>query len=478
MKLAFGFAMGAFAAITVTGERNASACGGTFSPPTQTSSDITDERMLLATSQTQTTLYDQVRYSGNPASFAWVLPIHGTVDVGLSADVLFDSLDAMTATTIQAPPFPACPGPPSYCESDEEDAGVAFNEGASGGGGGGVTVTKQQNVGPYETVQLHATDSSALNDWLTTNGFSIPAAVTPTIDAYVTEGFDFLAMKLLPGAGVSAMRPVRVTTQGASLAMPLRMAAIGVPATVGITIWVVGDGRYEPQNYPFFHIEDSELIWDWNTSTSNYSTIRAQHESSYSGRGWEIESSLGLNETAITNVIQSGGIYFAGGGVSGGAPIANASDDYLPIGDTDGGTDSDGGAGESADQVRDDDIAALFAGMTGPTVRVTRMRSDISQAAMTADFQLQASTDQSELSNTRVLTQSINATCPIYNGCDVVGQGTPEQAAAAAANNQGGSIGGCAATSRAEGDGGLSALLGILGLVAMRKLNDRKKRKA
>ena len=59
-------------------------------------------------------------------------------------------------------------------------------------------------------------------------------------------------MKLLPNMGVQAMRPVRVTSAGASLSLPLRMAAVGTGAIVGITIWVVSDGRYEPQNYPFF----------------------------------------------------------------------------------------------------------------------------------------------------------------------------------------------------------------------------------
>ncbi|MEO7111386.1 MAG: DUF2330 domain-containing protein, partial [Polyangiaceae bacterium] len=131
MKLGLGFAMSAFAAITAMGERDAAACGGCFHPPTQTASDITDERMLLAASQTQTTLYDQIRYSGSPSSFAWVLPIHGTVDVGLSADVLFDSIDAITATQIQSPPYPACPGPPSYCENDKNGFGSSSDASTS-----------------------------------------------------------------------------------------------------------------------------------------------------------------------------------------------------------------------------------------------------------------------------------------------------------------------------------------------------------
>ena len=100
-------------------------------------------------------------------------------------------------------------------------------------------------------MQLHSTDASALDNWLAQNGFAIPADVVPVINQYVTEGFDFLAMKLLPNQGVQAMRPVRVTSPGASLSLPLRMAAIGTGATVGISIWVVADGRYEPQNFPF-----------------------------------------------------------------------------------------------------------------------------------------------------------------------------------------------------------------------------------
>ena len=40
-----------------------------------------------------------------------------------------------------------------------------------------------------------------------------------------------------------------------------------------------------------------------------------------------------------------------------------------------------------------------------PTVRITRMRSDIAHTAMTVDFVLQASADQSELSNLRIAGQ-------------------------------------------------------------------------
>jgi hypothetical protein len=497
-------------------EREASACGGCFHEapppqnPTQGVADITDERMLLSVSQTQTTLYDQIRYTGTPTSFAWVLPIKGTVDVGLSADIVFDSIDALTSTQITGPLPPTCPPPPFCGYGDEGD-------GDNSGGGGGcgsasddstasgfanssaedssissgdglgatpppVTVTKQDNVGPYETVQLHSTDPNALNAWLTKNGFVIPADVTPIIDAYVSEGFDFLAMRLLPNEGIQAMRPVRVTMPGASLSLPLRMAAIGTGATVGITIWVMATGRYEPQNFSFFHIENSQLLWDFNTQESNYTTLRAQNEANFHGKGWEIESSIDLNTQIIANAILSGGA-----SVNGIASTASADDDYLPItvtpddgGASDGGSPDDAGdAGaadasitESADDVRNQDIATLLnPGATSGIVRVTRIRSDISHAAMTTDFLLQASTDQSELSNDRTVTQSTNApVCQTYPAC-------PSSSSTSNPDSSSGSSSGCAILPRPrDSTGAFLTFLGLFGLIFTRVIRFRRRR--
>ncbi|HEX3769531.1 MAG TPA: DUF2330 domain-containing protein [Polyangiaceae bacterium] len=428
-KLCLG-AMAAVAAMAFAGERRAEACGGCIQPPGQMLTDITDERMLLAVSGTQSTLYDQIEYSGSPSNFAWVLPIHGTVTVGLSADVLFDSIDSLTTTTIQ-PPAANCPVP-TDCNSSSSGSSSGAGGFASGNDTAPVTVLTQANVGPYETVQLQSTDGSALETWLTNNGYAVPAADQPILDAYAQAGFNFLAMKLLPGQGVQAMRPVRISTPGASLTLPLRMASIGTGAVTGITVWIVADGRYEPQNFPFFHIEDSQLVWDFAANLSNYTTLRTQAEAAASNATWEIESSIDLNEQIITNTI-TGGRPFAGSSSGAGS---DPSVDYLPSGNPDAGAD---GGYETAEEVRGDDINALFVGMAGPSVRVTRVRSDIAQTAMTKDIVFQASSDQSELSNFRNVTQSVNLTCPIFNGCEQVGTGTPAQAAASIAATGNGS---------------------------------------
>ena len=333
-----------------------------------------------------------------------------------------------------------------------------------------MTVTKQQNVGPYDTVQLHASDSSALNNWLAQNGFAIPAAVTPVIDAYVSEGFDFLAMKLLPDQGVQAMRPVRVSMPGASLSLPLRMAAVGTGATVGITIWVVSDGRYEPQNFPFFHIDDSQLVWDFATSSSNYTTLRAQDEAALGGKGWEIESSIDLNEQLITSVIQSGGAVLRqwlrrgilrirrGRGLS---PCRRGRPTPATT----------AGSPRRPTRFATTTSPRSSPGPAGPNVRVTRIRSDISHAAMTADLVLQASADQSELSNVRTVTQSVGLRCPIYDNCAVVGYGTPQQAEASV--NGGG---GCVTSARSSREpASLAAIGGLVALVGVRIVRSRRR---
>ncbi len=393
-------ALGVAAVSTFAGARQARACGGCFQPnQTQSGDVITDERMIFRVTPQSSTLYDEIQYSGNPQSFAWVLPIHGTVTVGLSSDILFQAIDAVTVPTIVSPNPPQC----ASCSCGAQGATNAGASGSSSGGGsgGGVNVLSQQTVGPYATVQLQSTNPNALNAWLTANGYVIPADIQPVVDAYVKEGFDFLALKLAPGQGVSAMRPVRVTTAGAGLTLPLRMVAAGTGVTVGVTFFIVGDGRYEPQNMQKFTISPSELVWDWSTQQSNYTTLRAQKEASFNNAAWQIESAMQLSPYQIEN------------------PVLNdpASQDYLaiPATDSDGGSEGDAGgsAGETADQVRQDDLSTLFPGGDQADVFVTRFRSDLSRAALANDLLLQAAADQSQLSNIYNVTQSINApTCP------------------------------------------------------------------
>jgi hypothetical protein len=280
---------------------------------------------------------------------------------------------------------------------------VSFGAASDGSASGpqdnaGVTVTSQQVVGPYATVQLHpnsTSDTAALTSWLTVNGYNIPSNIGSVIAAYVKEGFDFLALRLVPGQGVQAMRPVSVTSPGAGLALPLRMVAAGTGATVGITLWVVASGRYEPQNFQRFVISPADLVWDWSTSSSNYVTLRTQKEADLGNASWQIESSLDVLPYNVENVVLQD-------------PAATEYASPSPDAGAAGASVPDGGALTPV-EARAQDLLTLFP-TGGASVRITRMRADLSQTALANDLVLQASGDQTALSNNYQVAKSIKQT--------------------------------------------------------------------
>jgi hypothetical protein len=439
---------GALVFATVALENEARACGGCFSRP-ETPTVVTDHRMILSVSTTASTLYDQIKYTGAPSSFAWVLPISGTVTVGISSNYVFSLLDQQTQTQIVPPPR-NCPPAPTNCASGL-NASAAPSAGDSAGGG--VTVISTEVVGPYETVQLAATNPTALREWLTTNGFNIPSDVAPVIDEYVAEKFNFLALKLVPGKGIQDMRPVRVTSQGASVALPLRMVAAGTGAVVGVTLWILGEGRYQPQNFGSFIIQTSDIAWDWTQNKSNYTDLRAAQTAQGNGRVWEIESSIQLDQQGFQQTLESRG-----------GPTAT---DYLPE------KDAQGTVTKLASAVRDDDLATLFQGINGADSRVTRIRADLAHAALDTDLVVAAAPDQSIASNVRQITKELNQPlCTVYSGCESDGQAPRDEAAARSSGSGGGGTFTCDAASRP----GRSWAFEIFGLVALVDLIRRRSR--
>ncbi len=272
--------------LAVVDVRDAAACGGCFVPPTERT-QVTDHRMAFSISKQQTVLWDQITYSGNPRDFAWVLPVRAGTTVELSRDQWFAALDASTQPSIRAPNTYGGSFGCGVTGCGQSEATSAL---ASDGANGGVQVISQSVVGPYETVTLRSTDPKALSVWLKDHDYSIPPAIQPTIDAYVSERFDFIALRLRPDCNTRSMQPVRVVSPGADSTLPLRMVAAGVGANVGITLYVIGEGRYRPKA-PFVEvpIDYEALVWDRFQNKSNYDALSQQAMQSNEGRGWITE---------------------------------------------------------------------------------------------------------------------------------------------------------------------------------------------
>lgn len=347
--------------------KDASACGGCFVVETE-NTQVSSHRMILSISNTQTSLWDQIKYTGDPTSFAWILPIKGQVDVGLSSDAMFETLDVLSQTTISSPVINCgspCFGGPS---AGGDNAG-----GSTGSGGGGVVVIAEEVVGPYATVQLAANDPAALKNWLTMNGYNLPADIAPVVDAYLAEGFGFLAMKLVPGQGIDSMRPVRITSPGAVPTLPLRMVAAGTGAITPITLFVMGEGRYEPSNFPTFQIDPNKLIWDWDTSSSNYKDLRTEGFTAANGKTWLMEAAEPMSSFSIEWPLK----------------------DLVTYDEANSGYIEDMGK-TPMDQLTAD-LEALYGTIDPNSFWISRMYAELPRSALATDLNVGASADQTNI---------------------------------------------------------------------------------
>ncbi len=424
-------AVGVAAALAVPAS-DALACGACFSPPTSPTV-VSGHRMVLAVSPLRTVLWDQIQYQGDPAEFAWVLPVKPGAVIEASTSAFFEVLEATTQRTVQGPTVNCGGGADFGCGSfAAQSAGFEDSDG-SGGGNNPVTVVHQGTVGPYETVTLHSTEAGALNTWLTTHNFNVDAAAQPVIDQYVAEGFDFIALRLQPGQGVSQMTPVRVVTPGASPSMPLRMVAIGTGANVPIILYVVGEGRWTTQNFGEAKIDEGLITWDFKTATSNYADLRAVALAKHGGRDFltafagknTLTSYLGFDPVNFTDQYFPSA-YFAqavknqevsalcsASNGSSGFPSSGLVKDPCPPGVAPGSPECvELGLGEvdvnTLGCAGVDDIGAATLGMHLQDVWVTRLEAILPRAALDTDLVLAAASSQEPVQRTLVASLSEN----------------------------------------------------------------------
>ncbi|MFO0557888.1 MAG: DUF2330 domain-containing protein [Polyangiales bacterium] len=397
------------AGVVLSSSAESLACGGCFSPPPMVSGGggstniqtVTDHRMVLSVSSTQTTLWDQFSYSGNPSEFAWILPIRSGPDVRveIASDAFMERVAQVGVVRVEAPTtptrrcgqcvpasaFPQCAsrtggfgGGPRDASTQSIDAASAPYD-AGSPSDTGVTVLREQVVGPYAVATLRGTDAGSLRAWLTTNGYAIPASIEPTLMHYISRNMDFVALRLRGGEGIRRMAPIRVVMPGSQPVLPLRMVAAGISDKVGLLLTVIAESRMEAQNFANFTVASDDLVWDFAAQRDAISiyreTVRAKERAL--GAAWQTESTTSIERTSAQWAFR--------------APFSEGMIDDAGVG------------------VRDVDVALL--GMTAPTLVLTRMRAELSGPQLDRDLALAASAG-GEVSNTVQFNTIRNAPTP------------------------------------------------------------------
>lgn len=268
--LAISLTTFAAGAIHFATPNEADACG-CFVPPDPTVPIVqAGERILFGMQNGIVTSHVQVQYSGPAEEFGWLLPMPSIPEMELGTDELFAQLIAQTQPTYRLDreyrgdcPFDPFRSGGGFGSPTTDSAG-----GDPESGEGGSPLVLRDSIGPYDFAVLRADEKQPMLDWLSDNGFFVPAGTDDVVGPYIQPGAYFLALKLLKGNDVGDLQPVVLKYQSDLPMIPIILTSVAADPNMGVQVWVLGDDRAIPRNYHHTKINDAAL--DWVNAGANY----------------------------------------------------------------------------------------------------------------------------------------------------------------------------------------------------------------
>lgn len=161
-------------------------------------------------------------YEGPSSSFAWVVPVPSRPKVEILKGSIFHELAKLVEPErpVAKSPLPMRAAAP-----------------------GGVTVLERKTVGAYDVSVLSATDGQALMKWLTANKYHLPESAVQPMQAYVSEGWTFVASRIKVPANANGLRtgtlaPLRLTFSAKKPIYPMRLSSAN-PGVFRVLVYLV-----------------------------------------------------------------------------------------------------------------------------------------------------------------------------------------------------------------------------------------------
>jgi hypothetical protein len=284
----------------------ARACG-CLSPPAVSEGDYavnqSAEQIIFEVEPGWVTAHVLIKYAGDPAQFAWIVPVPEVPELAISPVSAFGLLDNLTSPQVSVSSENICPISEWKCEyAAPAHCGGLLGEGDSGGAGGGastsdagagapgdgVTVINEQVVGDYQTVTFRASEAGLATQWLRDNGFIVNQTTSIYMESYVQANMVFVAAKLIPGAGVKAIKPLKMRYRAAFPMVPLILTAVAAEPHLTVTTFIYGDKPFRPMGHPIITINPDRLARD-NSNRTNYPMVLSRAIDEAGGDGFAIE---------------------------------------------------------------------------------------------------------------------------------------------------------------------------------------------
>jgi MYXO-CTERM domain-containing protein len=285
----------------------ADACG-CLSPPVVSSGDYAvnqrAEQIIFEVEPGWVTAHVLIKYSGKPESFAWIVPVPEVPELSISPSSAFGILDKQTQPQVSVGIDDLCPQSQWSCSyHDRPNCGGIYgaDDDSAGGGGGNsvsdagagnepppVTVIDEKVVGDYQTVTFRASEAQAATQWLRSNGFIVNQTTSIYMEPYVQANMVFVAAKLLPGAGVESIKPLKMRYRAAFPMVPLLLTAVGADPHMTVTTYLYGNDAFRPMGHPLVQVDPKRIARDKN-GRLNYPMALALTVDEAGGDGFVVE---------------------------------------------------------------------------------------------------------------------------------------------------------------------------------------------
>ena len=320
MKRPGGFALaGTLAALIglleLSSARPAAACGGFFCSQQGAVNQAAEGVIFSDNGDGTITAVIEIQYQGPAELFSWLLPlgsVPGTDDVKVSSNQAFARLRAATAPQYQLNRRVEGTCREGSGSPTGGSGGLSGGFGGSGGTGSGpsgvVTVEAAGVAGAFEWTVISVDDTVAdpaapATQWLTENGYDVPAGSEALLGPYLADGMYLLALRLTKGADTGAIRPIEITYAADAAMIPLKLTAVAATPDMGVMTWLLSSSRAVPYNYNALELNEARI--NWFAPQSNYAQVVIEAADEAGGQGFVTEFA------APTNQLGSGRIWSA-----------------------------------------------------------------------------------------------------------------------------------------------------------------------
>jgi hypothetical protein len=199
-------------------------------------------------------------YEGEPKQFALVIPVPTFIErkqIGVVEMKTIDHLDAFTAPRLveYSDEDPCVPRPIAmYLSRLASPVALAEATGNAAGRYRGVTVEANYDVAEYDVSILSARESDGLVNWLTDNGYRIPAGAEAVLGSYIKQNMRFFVAKVnlarMQLIGNGYLRPLQVRYESPKFMLPLRLGTVNANGPQDLIVYALSkQGRVEATNY-------------------------------------------------------------------------------------------------------------------------------------------------------------------------------------------------------------------------------------